>query len=68
MSDNVRIFSFPDTETDALAYLYTKNQDLSGKSVKEIAEIYYNAYYELKSYKADIRKKASSKYHKPIYG
>lgn len=53
--------TFPDSDLQALAMLYTKNQDLKGKSVKEIAEIYYNAYYELtykhKDLRTDIRNK-----------
>ncbi len=60
-SDNVKLSSFPDSDLQALAMLYTKNQDLKGKSVKEIAEIYYNAYYELtykhRDFRRDIRNK-----------
>lgn len=63
MSNNnsVKLVSFPDSDLQALAMLYTKNQDLKDKSVKEVAEIYYNAYYELtykhKNLRDDIRKK-----------
>ena len=58
---NIHLSSFPDSDLQALAMLYTKNQDLKGKSIKEIAEIYYNAFYELryihKELRSDIKKK-----------
>lgn len=64
MSDTVRLHTFPDSDLQALAMLYTEKQDLKGKSVKEIAEIYYNAYYELtyehKNLRNDIRKNFKS--------
>lgn len=59
--NNVRFISFPDSDLQALAMLYTKSQDLKGKSIKEIAEMYYNAFYELryihKELRSDIKKK-----------
>ena len=36
--------SFPGNSTEALAYLYVKNQDLSGKSPKELYAMFQNAY------------------------
>ncbi len=61
MNNDIHLNSFPDSDIQALAMLYTQNQDLKGKSAKEIAEIYFNAYYELtykhKSLRSDIRQK-----------
>ena len=54
-SETVNLHTFPNSDLQALAMLYTKNQDLKGKSVKEIAEIYYNAYYELTYEHKDLR-------------
>lgn len=60
-NESVNLHTFPNSDLQALAMLYTKNQELKGKSVKEIAEIYYNAYYELtyehKNLRYDIRNK-----------
>lgn len=39
--------TFPDSELEALAYLYVKSQDLSGKSPSEIHTMYREAYYEI---------------------
>lgn len=61
MSNEVNLSTFPRSDYEALALLYTKNQDLKGKSVKEIAEIYYDAYYELRNNGRDIRLNASEK-------
>ena len=56
MSDNsVSLNSFPSSDIQALAMLYTENQNLKEKSVKEIAEIYFNAYYELTYKHRDLR-------------
>jgi len=62
MSDSVNLSTFPRNEDEALAMLYVKNQDLKGKSVKEIAEIYYNAYYEFRNQTRDIEKEAYNKF------
>ena len=43
MSDSVNLSTFPRNEDEALAMLDVKNQDLNGKSVDELAEIYYSA-------------------------
>ena len=55
MSNEVNLSSFPSSTSEALAMLYTQNQDLSGKSVTEIAQIYYDAYYKLNNSIHDIR-------------
>lgn len=68
MSNNnsSNLYSFPNSDLQALAMLYTENQDLKGKTIKEIAEIYYNAYYELtydlKDLRSDIRKNFKKSY------
>lgn len=61
MPDDCRLFTFPSNDYDALTMLYMQNQDLKGKSVQEIAEIYYNAYYDLKNHAHDIRNTAYDK-------
>lgn len=48
MADEVRLSSFPSSETEALAYLYLKNQDLTGKTPEEIQTMYYEAYYRIR--------------------
>ena len=47
MSD-CEINIFPSTRTEALAMLYLQNQDLSGKTPKEIQKMYFEAYSEIK--------------------
>lgn len=58
MSDSVNLSTFPRNEFEALALLYVQNQDLKGKSVQEIAEIYYNAYYEFRYKTKEIEQSA----------
>ena len=55
MSDN-EIKIFPSDRTEALAMLYLQSQDLSGKSPKEIVEMYNFAYSEIKSNSGDAKK------------
>lgn len=64
MSDSVSLSTFPKNEDEALAMLYVKNQDLKGKSIKEIAEIYYNAYYEFHYQTREIEIEARNKFRK----
>ena len=45
MSDDVKLNSFPGSETEALAFLYVQSQDLTGKTPAEISTMYYEAYY-----------------------
>lgn len=61
MSDSVKLSKFPSNESEALAFLYVQNQDLSGKTPAEIQEIYYNAYYEISK---DRRAKTKSGWFK----
>ncbi len=61
MSDSVNLSTFPRNEDEALALLYTQNQDLKGKSVQEIAEIYYNAYFEFRYKTREIEQSARDK-------
>ena len=55
MSDNCNLYSFPSNTLEALSMLYMQNQDLKGKSVKEITEIYYDTYYEIRSISTEIK-------------
>lgn len=43
MSNDVNLNSFPSNRTQALAFLYTQNQDLKEKTPSEIAKIYVSA-------------------------
>lgn len=40
--------TFPSSRTEALAMLYLQNQDLSGKSPKEIQEMFVSACKEMR--------------------
>nr|DAI24477.1 MAG TPA: hypothetical protein [Caudoviricetes sp.] len=57
MSNDVNLNSFPSNRTQALAFLYTQNQDLKGKTPSEIAKIYVSAYEEINSNISDITSK-----------
>ncbi len=57
MSNDVNLNSFPSNRTQALAFLYTQNQDLKGKTPTEIAEIYVSAYEEINDNISDITSK-----------
>lgn len=57
MSNDIKLNSFPSTRTEALAFLYVKSQDLTGKSPSEIQTMYFEAYYEIKR---DYSKKYNS--------
>lgn len=54
---NCEIDIFPSTRTEALAMLYLQNQDLSNKSPKEIQEMYFWAYSEIKEANAERARK-----------
>lgn len=57
MSNDVNLNSFPSNRAQALAFLYTQNQDLKGKTPTEIAEIYVSAYEEINNNISDITSK-----------
>lgn len=48
MAESVQLRSFPESESEALAYLYVQQQNLSGKSPAEIYTLYKEAYYEIR--------------------
>ncbi|WP_018664611.1 hypothetical protein [Heyndrickxia acidiproducens] len=48
MSNDVRLDTFPRTKTEALTMLFLQNQDLSGKSPKEIADLYTSVIGEIR--------------------
>lgn len=54
MSNDVNLSSFPSNRVQALAMLYTQNQDLKGKTPTEIAKIYVSAYDEINSSISEI--------------
>ena len=62
MPDDCNLCTFPSSEYEALAMLYLKSQNLTGKSVQDIAEIYYNTYYEFRYNTKDIKDKARNKF------
>ena len=57
--DDIKLNAFPSNSTEALAMLYIKSQDLQGKSPEEICEMYWNAYYHIRSCNSEKRKAAS---------
>ncbi len=61
-NDSVKLHTFPDSDIQALAILYTENQDLKEKSVTDIAEIYFDAYYKLLNKNRILRINAREKY------
>ena len=61
-NEAIKLISFPDSDIQALAMLYTQNQDLKGKSVKEVAKIYYDAYYQLAYDTKDLRNESRKKF------
>jgi len=54
MSSDINLSSFPSNRVQALAMLYTQNQDLKGKTPTEIAKIYVSAYEEISHSLSDI--------------
>lgn len=48
-NDSVHLSTFPCSSYQALAFLYTQNQDLKGKTPTEITNIYLDAYEEAKT-------------------
>lgn len=56
MANDVKLNSFPSDRREALAMLFLKNQDLSGKSPEELAEMYDDAYEKISEKLDAIRK------------
>lgn len=61
MNNDVNLNSFPSNRTQALAFLYTQNQDLKDKTPSEITEIYLSAYEEISSNIGKISRNLHSK-------
>lgn len=61
MSDRINLDSFPSNRVQALAFLYTQNQDLKGKTPSEIAKIYVSAYDEISNTITDITREIRNK-------
>ena len=49
----IRLDTFPGTKAEALAMLYVQNQDLTGKTPTQIAELYDAAHNEIRQYIKD---------------
>ena len=58
---------FPSTKAEALTMLYLQNQNLSGKSPEEIAELYQDAYQKICSYDKETRSKSGKPKTQRIY-
>ena len=61
MNNDVNLNSFPSNRIQALAFLYTQNQDLKDKTPSEITEIYLSAYEEISSNIGKISRNLHSK-------
>lgn len=48
MPNEIKFETFPSTVNDALAYLYVRAQDLSGKTPAEVHTMYQEAYWEIR--------------------
>jgi hypothetical protein len=59
MADDVKLSTFPSSVEEAIAMLYLKEQDLTGKTPVEIYNMYWDAYYEISK---DYREKVNSKW------
>lgn len=55
MSESLNVF--PSNRHEALAILFLKSQDLSGKSPEEIAIMYDDAYLRIKTKLDELKKK-----------
>lgn len=60
---NVSFKAFPSDRVDALALLYLQNQDLSGKSPEELANIYNEAWCKISQEFKLIRENEVKKRH-----
>lgn len=56
MSDNTKLYTFPDNAYEALALLYTQNQNVEGLSPEDIYDIYHDAYKKIREHAREKRK------------
>ncbi len=61
MNEPIKLNSFPSSTAEALALVYVQNQNLEGKSPKEITSLYYDAYFEIQANISKIRLESKSK-------
>jgi len=61
---NVNLRTFPSDRRDALAILYLQNQDLSGKTPEELADMYDEAWDKISQEFDSIRDKKREDRHK----
>lgn len=53
--DEVKLFSFPSNECEALAMLYVQNQDLTDVTPEELLDKYQDAYEKIKAHRKEKR-------------
>lgn len=49
--DEVKLYSFPSDEREALAMLYVQNQDLTDVTPEQLLDIYQDAYEKIKAHR-----------------
>lgn len=54
--DDVRLMTFPATETEALAMLYVQNQDISKLTPEQLYDLYASAYSKIKAQRSAKRR------------
>lgn len=51
--DDIKLFSFPGDECEALAMLYVQNQDLTDVTPEQLLDKYQDAYEKIKSHRKE---------------
>lgn len=64
-NENVSLYAFPSDRNEALAILYLQNQDLSGKTPEELANMYADARNRIYAEFKAIRERERQKQNKP---
>lgn len=59
MSDKVNLSTFPSSKVSALAMLYLQNQDLSKVTPEEIADLYNETYFKIKTRFRESKKEST---------
>lgn len=49
--DEVKLYSFPSDEREALAMLYVQNQDLTDVTPEQLLDMYQDAYNKIKAHR-----------------
>lgn len=61
MANDTNLRAFPSDRYDALAMLFLRNQDLSGKTPEEIAIMYDDAYEKISGKLNELNKERTAK-------